>query len=163
MKTIVFSVLLAMLSGQSLCDEFPEYGARDTLVAYGDPLSPADGLRSNDNRFWVNMQSDENLVVYGRDNSVCWASDTMRDPENNPNADPRLFLTEDELAIWVRDPRTQRYTKRKVLANRGSGPKFNRLVMQDDGNLVLYDVSHGNGHNGARFATGMAKHKGCDY
>lgn len=137
--------------------------SREKLMVYGDPLSPARGLRSADGRFWVNMQGDENLVVYGKDSKPCWGSDTMRDPENNPNADPRLFLTENELAIWVRDPRSQRYTKRKVLANRGSGPLFWFLIMQNDGNLVLYDRSHGNGHNGAKFDTGEAKYKICRY
>lgn len=137
--------------------------ANDTLRPYEDPLSPARGLRSSDGRFWVNMQGDENFVVYGKDSKDCWASDTMRKPENNPNADPRVILTENELAIWVRDPRTQKFAKRKVLANRGSGPKFTHLIMQNDGNLVLYDASHKPPKNGAKFATGEAKYKKCRY
>lgn len=136
----------------------------DTLRPYEDPLSPARGLRSADGRFWVNMQGDENFVVYGKNSTPCWGSDTMRLPENNPNADPRVILTENELAIWVRDPRSQRFTKRKVLANRGSGPKFTHLIMQNDGNLVLYDASHNPPHkNGVMFATGEAKYKPCRY
>lgn len=150
-------VLLASLGiGQSA-------QAEHTLRAHGDPLSPARGLRSASNKFWVQMQGDENLVVYGNQSKPCWASNTMRAPADNPNADPRLILTEDELAIWVRDPRSQKFSKRKVLANRGSGPKFSFLIMQDDGNLVLYDVSHSSSKNGAKFATGEAKHKDCRY
>lgn len=160
MKATTIALLLGLSSGAALSENV-QYQSR--LNAYGDPLSPARGLVSADGRFWVNMQGDENFVVYGKDSIACWGSDTMRDPSTNPNADPRVFLTEDELAIWVRDPRTQRYAKRKVLANRGSGPKFDYLIMQNDGNLVLYDKSHGNGKNGARFATGEAKYKPCKY
>lgn len=160
MRILAISLLLALLGALGPSDPSP---AQDILEVYGDPLSPARGLRSRDGRFWVNMQGDENFVVYGRDSTPCWSSDTMRDPGNNPNSDPRVFLTEDELAIWVRDPRSQRYTKRKVLAQRTTGPKFKSLVIRNDGNLVLYDESHSELHNGVKFATGVAEHKGCDY
>lgn len=160
MKALAMAILFAAFSSTGLSDGV-QY--QEKLVAHGDPLSPARGLRSGDGRFWVNMQGDENFVVYGKGSSVCWASNTMREPENNPNADPRVILTKNELAVWVRDPRTQRFTKRKVLANRGSGPAFGYLIMQNDGNLVLYDVTHSSDNPSARFATGMARHKGCDY
>lgn len=162
MNQVAIIILMSLFSSVVMSERSR---ANDILRPYEDPLSPAKGLRSSDGRFWVNMQGDENLVVYGKNSVPCWGSDTMRDPEHNRNADPRLFLTASELSIWTRDPRTQRYSRKKVLANRGSGANFIKLVMQNDGNLVLYqgEESHGTSWEKPVFATGEAKHKACKY
>lgn len=165
MRTLMTPVLL--LASFSLC-----YG-QNSLEANSDPLTPSRHLSSSDGRFVVKMNSNETLALYGKGGKTCWTSTTARAAGSDLNTDPRLILTSDELAIWATDPRTQRFAKKGILAHRGSGPKFSRLVIQNDGNLVLFEASASStnstnskssqGTEGIHFSTGPATGRSCGY
>lgn len=89
-------------------------------------LNPGDFLRSPNGAYVLIMQRDGNAVIYAPNNIALWSTGTYGNLFLNNEGDGRLVvhgLDYPYPAHWIR-PAT------------GSGPST--LVMQDDGNLVLY-------------------------
>ncbi|KAJ3381568.1 hypothetical protein HDU92_005254 [Lobulomyces angularis] len=81
----------------------------------------------------LNMQGDGNLVLYGPNSKVLWAAGTNKNVKGN-------------FAILQRDGNFVVYNHQSSplwasnTAGKGSPP--HRLLLQDDGNLVIYDAAN---------------------
>ena len=102
----------------------------DRLVS-NQGLMSGGSLVSADKGFKLVMQSDGNLVQYGKNGSVFWASGTQG--HNNIWA----VVMQSDGNLVVRDARNQ-----PLWASGTSGHTGASFIVQDDGNLVIYDV-HG--------------------
>jgi|GEM_PF-412804 len=121
----------------------PAHPARGSL---GDSLTAdqalymGESLTSRDGRYRVVLQHDANLVVYrNSDGRPLWASNTVHSGAG------RLTVQGDSNLVLYRGWNTGRALWASNTVNRGGNP---RLVMQNDGNLVLYT------DRGAVWATG---------
>lgn len=92
----------------------------DTLTS-GQKLDRGQWLRSSDGRYTLHMQTDGNLVVYNAAHSAIWATNRLG-----------TFAT----VQW--DGNFVEYGAGALWATNTAGSGANRLVMQSDGNLVLY-------------------------
>lgn len=97
----------------------------------GDTLEQAHALCSENERFCLVMQEDCNLVLYDKQENfkVLWASHTVRNLAKSPvlRLDPNgtLVLSDQGYDQWRSD-------------NTGEGDETSYLVVQDDGNVVIY-------------------------
>ncbi|NQX15813.1 peptidoglycan DD-metalloendopeptidase family protein [Rathayibacter sp. VKM Ac-2857] len=101
-------------------------------VAAPADLRNGDQIVSRNGRTRLVMQPDGNAVIYAKDDSALWKSDT------DGNSGARLAIQADGgLVIY----RATDNSVVKVLRAGGSGAASRRLVMQNDGNLVLLSTS----------------------
>ncbi|KAF2993053.1 hypothetical protein E8E14_000682 [Neopestalotiopsis sp. 37M] len=97
----------------------------------GETLEQAHALCSENERFCLVMQEDCNLVLYDKQENykVLWASHTVRNLAKSPvlRLDPNgtLVLSDQGYDQWRSD-------------NTGEGDETSYLVVQDDGNVVIY-------------------------
>ncbi|TCO28096.1 hypothetical protein EV652_10678 [Kribbella steppae] len=105
--------------------------ARGSEMGIGQALYPGDSLVSPNGKYTLIYQGDGNLVVYGPAGSVLWASGTGGQPAglcklviDGGRTGVSLFGPGMKL-IWVKPDSNQ------LLQNNP------RLLVQDDGNLVL--------------------------
>ncbi len=93
------------------------------LVLYDKNMNPLwDSQTQNNSGAWLNLQSDGNLVIYSKTNQPLWATSAIDNPNNLSYVDttmPDSYLL----------PGQSLYTANRTY----------RLVLQTDGNLVLYD------------------------
>jgi hypothetical protein len=87
------------------------------------------------------IQDDGNLVVYSAVGSALWQSATVSDHLNDPRGYSTMVASAELLPSWYLTARSGTY----------------RLVMQDDGNLVLYGAA------GPRWWSGTAGHPGAKF
>ncbi|WP_113673788.1 hypothetical protein [Vallitalea guaymasensis] len=156
-KTIVFSFMIVMTmvltSITSLASD--KYDKGDTLYSNYYPLPGSElkvgyYLKSNNDKYTLFMQHDGNLVLYDEKHEPLWATNTngyggvnhiivfqfyggglaLKDLMHDPHSDFHK--------IWER-----KFQKKSVWK------PHRRLVLQDDGNLVVYDKN-----NKAIWATG---------
>ena len=99
---------------------------KGTHLSAGDKLLQNEYLLSENRRFAVIMQSDNNFVLYNSEKPL-WASDTC-----NAVGKGYVELSTDGIAS-LRDIDQSWDTKRQGAVE---------LIMQNDGNLVAYDASH---------------------
>ena len=93
------------------------------LVLYDKNMKPLWDSNTNGNPgAWLNLQSDGNLVIYTSSNVPLWSTNTM----DNPNNLSYVNTTMPDAFLYAGQ---SLYT-----ANRAY-----RLILQTDGNLVLYD------------------------
>ncbi|HET6919148.1 MAG TPA: fibronectin type III domain-containing protein [Jiangellaceae bacterium] len=92
----------------------------DTLAA-GQKLDRGQWLMSSDGRYTLHMQTDGNLVAYNSAHRAIWATDRLG-----------------TFAIVQWDGNFVEYGSGALWATNTAGSGANRLVMQSDGNLVLY-------------------------
>lgn len=93
--------------------------------AFSGSLLRGSSIFSNDGRFQLTMQNDGNLVLYGLQNRALWASGTFQ-----TNADRAVMDPEGNFAVY--DGATRLWSS-NTHGNPGSA-----LVVQDDGNVVIY-------------------------
>ncbi|ETS82698.1 hypothetical protein PFICI_04574 [Pestalotiopsis fici W106-1] len=97
----------------------------------GESLEQAHALYSENKRFCLVMQEDCNLVLYDRheNHRVMWASNTVRELVKLPllqlGTDGILVISDRGYEQWKSD-------------NTGEGNENSILVVQDDGNVVIY-------------------------
>ncbi len=135
----------ALWSSRTTCNV--QYNT-DALI--GDPqkreLRPGHYMQSPDRRYKLVMQSDGNLVLYGPTGRATWASRTAG------NAGARFVLQPDNnLVVYSA-------TGRPVWnsgTSRGSAfdGEISGLVLQNDGNLVLYKIAGWDEKVGVRWHT----------
>ena len=94
-------------------------------------LMPGESIVSADMGFKLVLQSDGNLVQYGKNDTALWATNTQ-----GHNDIWAVFMQTDGNLV-VRDTHCQ-----PLWASRTNGHPGAMFVVQDDGNLVIYDV-HG--------------------
>ena len=94
-------------------------------------LMPGESIVSGDLSFKLVLQSDGNLVQYGKNDTALWATNTQ-----GHNDIWAVFMQTDGNLV-VRDTHCQ-----PLWASRTNGHPGAMFVVQDDGNLVIYDV-HG--------------------
>ncbi|PWK07022.1 hypothetical protein [Tumebacillus permanentifrigoris] len=152
MKKTIFTLLAVSVLSLSVSSAA---FASNTLTA-GQSLAKGQGLYSNDGRFAFLMQTDENLVLYNAGTSL-WSSstngmkayyydsflgrETIRHPEKvmlYTNGALKVTDLPGQSVFWQAD--TQSW-----IANNYRIPMIfptygDKLIMQDDGNVVLYDT-----------------------
>jgi hypothetical protein len=150
-KTIFTLLAVSMLSLTASSAAF----AANTLTG-GQSLGKGQGLYSNDGRFAFLMQNDENLVLYNAGNSL-WSSSTngakayyydsflgittIRHPEKlllSTNGVLRVTDLPGQSTFWQAD--TQSWISNNYRIPMIFPTYGDKLVMQDDGNVVLYDT-----------------------
>jgi hypothetical protein len=114
-------------------------------------LNPGQCLTSPSGRYQLIMQSDGNLVLYDvSSGGSTWSSNTA----NNPGA----FLEFEGSALGVANPANTQWLF--YVPNSSSTPNP-ALVLQDDGNLVLYAYGAGGGSPSAVWSTGTQNAGTC--
>lgn len=95
------------------------------LVLYSNTMKPLwDSQTQGNSNAWLNLQPDGNLVVYSSSNSPLWSTSTILNPDNLSYVNTTM-------------PDGYLYAGQSLYtANRAY-----RLVLQADGNLVLYNQS----------------------
>lgn len=121
------------------------------IRAFGDPIRAGKIVYSNNGKVYAHMQGDENFVIYGKKNKVCWASDTYE--KDKPDSDALVSLTHDRFSVWAKNKRTGFFEEKKVIASRSGEHPFSLVYLQDDGNLVVVDSV-----GGIQFSIGIPHH-----
>ena len=107
----------------------------EICVQAGDALRPGDQLKPNEKitspngQFTLIYQGDGNLVVYGPNSSVMWAT--------YKGSSPGMFTMKGDGNAVVYDA-----SGAAIWANDKSGNPGSYLQMQDDGNLVEYNAQN---------------------
>lgn len=121
----------------------PPPPAQETFVPENSPLPAGYCFASQNQLFWLCMQTDANLVLYKRPNGAwnpIWASNT----NGRPNTAPLRAVLE---GSGTRRGIFTVYDARNVViwsSNRPSTTNVpNRLAIQNDGNVVAYDSRMG--------------------
>lgn len=109
-----------------------EYFVVTDALEPGDFLKPNQFLESRNGKFKLILQEDGDLVLYGPENRQMWASDTKGKlntilKHNTGSQGFYLLNTTDNTVSWQ-------------IAIGGKNDYGNVLVLQDDGNLVLYNL-----------------------
>jgi len=97
-------------------------------LSAGDKLGPGDKLQSSNGRYSLVYQTDGNLALYAAGSRFLWGSGTSSSP-----AGYAIMQTDGNFAIYGPDGRFQ--------WNTGTTTAGSRLVLQDDGNLVVVTAS----------------------
>lgn len=101
-------------------------------------LGPCDTLVSRNGMFRFVNQTDGDLCIYKQNGGVEWASGTQGKGSGN------VYMQRDgNLVLYntygdVSSPGAPMWASK--MCGRGTGPY--KLIMQDDGNLVIHDVDH---------------------
>jgi hypothetical protein len=107
-------------------------GRWSASLASGQSLRRWSSLLSQQSRFQLWMQGDDNLVLYRMGGAAVWASGTAIDPTSRTGDQAALINQPDGNLVLYRDDGTVGWAS----GTAGNGPST--LWMQDDGNLVLY-------------------------
>jgi len=100
-------------------------GERGSALAAGETLSPGAQLDAGDGHFRAAMQTDGNLVVYDDGGAALWSSKT-----NGVSVSGANLSASGNLSV-VRTDGSSAFTS-------NTSAQHARLIMQADGNLVLY-------------------------
>jgi hypothetical protein len=105
-------------------------------------------LKSPNGRYWFFAPGNGMEVAYstavpwgGSNTKTLWHLDVVDDPRVNEAALGRLMLQPDGNLVWYQPGKHGGQVAVWSSGTQGTGPSTN-LVMQDDGNLVLYDLWH---------------------
>lgn len=125
-----------------------EAANRGNSMVQGSVLNPGDTLYSSDGRTYLTMQTDGNLALRfsppkSNWTKIIWASNTY----GNPGA-YAIFQTDGNLVVYTQsvctlDPElgVPICTRSTPLWATGTNPSGDLVWLQDDGNLVVYDVN----------------------
>ncbi|MCZ8522246.1 MULTISPECIES: hypothetical protein [Paenibacillus] len=156
MKKLTFLLLAVFMLQFSLVSAA---SAKDSL-ANGETLAAGQQLTSNDGRFFLKMQTDGNLVLYTSSGQSYWSTSTNKatiriyDPFcgcTRVRTADKLVLEGGSLVIKiVQNPvwRSDNLAFSKMWYQGTNQPLpanlyGDKLIMQDDGNLVLYNTTSG--------------------
>lgn len=103
-------------------------GVNYTVVPAGTVLKSGAKIGSPSGAYYLEFQSDGNLVMYSKANSAVWASGT-----SGSNADSATMQSDGNLVIY------QGTSAKWAAGTAGHGGAF--LAVQDDGNLVIYQAT----------------------
>lgn len=107
-------------------------GAWPASLASGQSLRRWSALLSQQSRFQLWLQADDNLVLYRQGGTAVWATGTTVDPATRTGDLATLVNQADGNLVLYRDNGTVAWAS----GTAGNGPST--LWVQDDGNLVLY-------------------------
>lgn len=100
--------------------------ASGSELRFGQALYAGDALTSPNGRYRLAYQADGNLVLYGPSGATAWSSGTAEQPAGlcTIDADGNLVIYAPGMRVLWLKPQAERHVN-------------SRLVVQDDGNVVL--------------------------
>lgn len=94
----------------------------------GQNLQPDKKYWSDNGQYYLVFQRDGNLVLYNRSSRAIWEAKTMN------RGTQAIFQNDGNLVVYAPG-------NRSIFSSNTSGRRANKLVVQDDGNVVIYNRS----------------------